>query len=74
MILLEGLASCLYAARDYRGLRISVAGSLLAGGGNIALGLYCIPRWGITGAGAALAASHLLALAAYGAAGRWLKD
>ncbi|MEK7857773.1 MAG: oligosaccharide flippase family protein [Elusimicrobiota bacterium] len=69
LILLEGLAACLYAARDFRGLCISVTGSLLAGLGNIALGLYCIPRWGITGAAAALVGAQLLALAVYATAG-----
>jgi len=37
LVLLHGAASALYAARDFSGLRVSVAGALAAGLGNVAL-------------------------------------
>ncbi|MBI5631794.1 MAG: oligosaccharide flippase family protein [Elusimicrobia bacterium] len=65
LILIHGVAAALYSARDFRGLCISVAGSLVAGLSNAALGLLLIPRWGITGAVLALVGAYGLGLAAY---------
>ncbi|MDD5658314.1 MAG: hypothetical protein PHF00_13765, partial [Elusimicrobia bacterium] len=66
LILLHGIASTLFMARDFSGLRISVTGNLIAGLANLGLGLALIPRWGIWGAGTALMAAYALGLAYYG--------
>jgi O-antigen/teichoic acid export membrane protein len=52
-----------------RTLGRSAAGSLVAGAANLALSFWLVPRYGITGAAAALAIAYLLALACY--AGHW---
>jgi O-antigen/teichoic acid export membrane protein len=65
LVLAHGLLSALFAARDYRGLIVSVAGGLLAGAANIAFCSAFVPKWGITGAGLALVLGFLLGLAPY---------
>ena len=69
LILVHGVAAALYAARDLGGLRVSVAGALVAAGGNVALSLILIPRWGIMGAAAALVGGYVLGLGCYAAIG-----
>jgi hypothetical protein len=63
LVLAHGTLSALYSARDFSGLRISVAGGLLAGAGNAALAAWLIPPYGVTGAAAALGLSFTLGLA-----------
>lgn len=70
LILLHGIATALFTARDFEGLRVSVTGSLIAGLGNLGLGLLLIPLWKITGAAAALAVAYLLSLGYYAAYAR----
>ncbi len=60
--LAHGTLSALYSARDFSGLRISVAGGLLAGVTNTALAIVLIPAHGVTGAAAALVVSFVLGL------------
>ena len=71
MILLHGAASALYAARDYSGLRVSVAGALAAGLGNVALTGFLVPRFGVLGAALALIISFAGGLALYGLFALW---
>ena len=49
--------------RKLSGLRISVIGGLIAGAGNAALAAWLIPRYGVSGAAAALGLSFTLGLA-----------
>lgn len=63
LVLAHGTLSALYSGRDFSGLRISVVGGLIAGGGNAALAAWLIPGYGITGAAAALGLSFTLGLA-----------
>ncbi len=65
LVLAHGLTASILAARDFSGLRISVAGSLVAGLGNLGLGLLLIPRFGISGAAAALLCAYVAGLAYY---------
>ncbi|HAM34769.1 MAG TPA: hypothetical protein DEB40_00110 [Elusimicrobia bacterium] len=65
LILLHGICAALFMARDFSGLRVSVVGNLLAGLGNVGLGLWLIPRWGVWGAGMALVGAYLLGLSYY---------
>ncbi|OGR88573.1 MAG: hypothetical protein A3J74_03020, partial [Elusimicrobia bacterium RIFCSPHIGHO2_02_FULL_57_9] len=67
LILIHGIASSLYAARDFKGLCVSVAGNLISGLSNAALGLLLIPSWGIGGAAIALLAAHVFGLGFYAA-------
>ena len=69
LILMQGAAAALLAARDLRTLGRSAAGSLVAGAANLLLSFWLVPRYGITGAASALAIAYLLALACY--AGNW---
>jgi hypothetical protein len=71
LILLHGTVSALYAARDYSGLRLSVAGALAAGLGNLALTACLVPRYGVLGAALALMLSFSGGLALYGLLGLW---
>lgn len=73
LLLVHGIAAALLAARDFRALVVSVAGSLAAGAGNIVLGLWLIPGHGITGAAAALVGGYLLGLSVFALCGRFLK-
>ena len=68
LALAHGMLSALYAARDFSGLRVSVAGGLIAGLGNAALSAWLVPGWGVSGAAAALVASYALGLAFFAAA------
>jgi O-antigen/teichoic acid export membrane protein len=65
LILAHGVAAAILAARDFSGLCLSVSGSLVAGLTNVGLGLLLIPRYGIAGAGAALATAYVLGLLVY---------
>lgn len=71
LVLLHGAASALYAARDFSGLRLSVAGALAAGLGNLWLTFVFVPRLGVPGAALALALSFAGGLAFYGLCGLW---
>lgn len=71
LILLHGAVSALYAARDFSGLRLSVAGNLGAGLGNVALTAWLVPRLGVLGAALALVLSFTGGLALYGLFGLW---
>lgn len=66
LILAHGVVSALYAARDYSGLRVSVAGALLSGLGNAALTALLVPRYGVPGAALGLILSFCAGLAFYG--------
>src|SRR5262249_20221406 len=54
LMIVHGAAAALFAARDLSGLRVAVAGQLLAGLANAALAAWLCPSLGITGAAAAL--------------------
>lgn len=71
LILLHGVISALYAARDFSGLRLSVAGALAAGLANLALTSFLVPSFGVLGAALALLLSFAGGLAFYGLAGLW---
>jgi O-antigen/teichoic acid export membrane protein/glycosyltransferase involved in cell wall biosynthesis len=71
LILLHGATSALYAARDYSGLRLSVAGALAAGLGNLALTSRLVPSFGVLGAALALMISFAGGLVLYGAVALW---
>lgn len=71
LILLHGAASALYAARDFSGLRASVAGALAAGLGNLALTAWLVPAFGVLGAALALMLSFTGGLALYGLFALW---
>jgi O-antigen/teichoic acid export membrane protein len=71
MVLLHGTVSSLYAARDYSGLRASVAGSLLASAGNLVLTAIFVPLYGVLGAAMALALSFAGGLTLYGLFALW---
>ncbi|HXS99797.1 MAG TPA: oligosaccharide flippase family protein [Elusimicrobiota bacterium] len=71
LILLHGAASAIYAARDYSGLRVSVAGALAAGLGNVALTGWLVPRAGVLGAALALILSFSAGVALYGLYSLW---
>ncbi len=66
LILLHGTVSALYAARDFSGLRLSVAGALAAGLGNLVLTARLVPPFGVLGAALALMLSFAGSLALYG--------
>ena len=65
LILIHGLASALFAARDRRGLYASAIASSVAGAANIGLARWLIPDWGVTGAAIALIASYIVGFAPY---------
>lgn len=71
LILLHGTISALYAARDFSGLRLSVAGALAAGLANLALTSWLVPSFGVLGAALALMLSFAGGLAFYGAVAVW---
>jgi O-antigen/teichoic acid export membrane protein len=71
LILLHGAASSIYAARDYSGLRVSVAGALAAGLGNVFLTSRLVPEFGVLGAALALALSFAGGLVLYGLFALW---
>lgn len=71
LVLLHGTVSALYAARDFSGLRVSVAGSLAAGLGNLALTALLVPRLGVLGAALSLTAAFAAGLAFYGLVAAW---
>lgn len=71
LILLHGTVSALYAARDFSGLRLSVAGNLAAGFGNVALTAWLVPPLGVLGAALALVLSFAGGLALYGLFALW---
>lgn len=70
-VLLHGVASALYSARDFSGLRVSVAGSLAAGLGNLALTARLVPELGVLGAALALVISFAGGLGFYGLIALW---
>ena len=70
-VLLHGVASTLYAARDFSGLRVSVAGALAAGLGNVALTARLVPEFGVLGAALALVISFAGGLGFYGLIALW---
>jgi len=70
-VLLHGAASALYAARDFSGLRVSVAGALAAGLGNVALTARLVPEFGVLGAALALIISFAAGLGFYGLYSVW---
>ena len=70
-VLLHGAASALYAARDFSGLRVSVAGALTAGLGNVALTARLVPEYGVPGAALALILSFAGGLVFYGLIALW---
>jgi len=70
-VLLHGVASALYSARDFSGLRVSVAGSLAAGLGNLALTARLVPEFGVLGAALALVVSFAGGLSFYGLIALW---
>ncbi|MBI2789625.1 MAG: oligosaccharide flippase family protein [Elusimicrobia bacterium] len=71
LILLHGTISALYAARDFSGLRLSVAGALAAGLGNLALTSLLVPALGVLGAALALTLSFAGGLVLYGIIALW---
>jgi hypothetical protein len=71
IVLLHGAVSTLYAARDFSGLRVSVAGALAAGLGNVALTAALAPPFGVLGAALSLIISFSAGLALYGLFGLW---
>lgn len=71
LVLLHGAASSIYAARDYSGLHVSVAGALAAGLGNVALTALLVPAFGVLGAAMALILSFAAGLALYGCFALW---
>jgi O-antigen/teichoic acid export membrane protein len=71
LILLHGAASALYAARDFSGLRVSVAGALIAGLGNVLLTSALVPSYGVLGAALALCLSFTGSLGLYGLYSVW---
>lgn len=71
LILLHGTVSALYAGRDFSGLRLSVAGNLGAGLGNVALTAWFVPKFGVLGAALALVFSFTGGLALYGFFALW---
>lgn len=71
LALLHGVLSSLYAARDFSGLRLSVAGGLITGTANVALVMRLAPAHGVGGAAVALAASFVLGTAWFVAARLW---
>ncbi len=71
LILLHGAASSIYAARNFSGLRVSVAGALAAGLGNVFLTARLVPAFGVLGAAMALSLSFAGGLVLYGAFALW---
>lgn len=71
LILLHGTVTALYAARDFSGLRLSVAGNLTTGLGNLALTAWLVPPLGVLGAALALTLSFAGGLALYGLFALW---
>ncbi len=71
LILLHGTISALYAARDFSGLRLSVAGALASGLANLALTSWLVPSFGVLGAALALMLSFAGGLVFYGAVALW---
>jgi O-antigen/teichoic acid export membrane protein/glycosyltransferase involved in cell wall biosynthesis len=71
IILLHGTASSIYAARDFSGLRVSVAGALAAGLGNVFLTSLLVPQFGVLGAALALTCSFAGGLVLYGLFALW---
>ncbi|MBI5625076.1 MAG: oligosaccharide flippase family protein [Elusimicrobia bacterium] len=65
LIMTHGIAANILSARDFEGLKVSVAGSAVTAVGNIALCVVLIPAWGITGAAAALLGAYVLGLTYY---------
>lgn len=64
-VLAHSLLAVLFAARDLRGLLISIAGSLAAGVTNLLLTLSLAPRLGVAGAAVGLAVGHAVGTALY---------
>lgn len=64
-VLAHSLLAALFAARDLRGLFISIAGSLAAGVTNLLLTLSLAPRLGVAGAAIGLAVGHAAGAALY---------
>lgn len=71
LILLHGAISALYAARDFSGLRLSVAGALAVGLGNLTLTSLLVPPLGVLGAALALILSFAGGLVLYGIIALW---
>jgi O-antigen/teichoic acid export membrane protein len=65
LIMTHGIAANILSARDFDGLKVSVAGSMVAAMGNLALCGLLIPVWGITGAAFALLGAYMMGLAYY---------
>lgn len=64
-VLAHSLLAALFAARDLRGLFISIAGSLTAGLTNLLLTLSLAPSLGVAGAALGLALGHAAGVAFY---------
>lgn len=62
LAILHGTMASLFAARDLRGLLVSISGSLITGACNAAINMLLTPRWGIAGAGTALVVSYAVGL------------
>ena len=62
LILIHSVFANLFAARDLRGLFVSVTGTLAAGAGNMVLNILLTPAWGVTGAAVALLAGFGIGL------------
>lgn len=64
-VLGHSLLAALFAARDLRGLFISIAGSLAAGTANLLLTLSLAPSLGVAGAAVGLAVGHAAGVVLY---------
>ncbi|TBR17719.1 hypothetical protein EPO15_16315 [bacterium] len=64
-VLAHSLLAALFAARDLKGLFISIAGSLAAGVANLLLTLSLAPSLGVAGAAIGLAVGHAAGVALY---------
>lgn len=64
-VLAHSLLAALFAARDLKGLFISIAGSMLAGLTNLLLTLSLAPGLGVAGAALGLAVGHAAGVAFY---------
>jgi len=63
LAILHGAMASAFAARDLKGLSISITGMLIAGVCNTAGNLILTPLWGVGGGGAALVLSYAAGLA-----------
>ena len=63
LAILHGAMASAFAARDLKGLSISITGMLIAGVCNTAGNLILTPLWGVSGGGASLVLSYAAGLA-----------